>query len=197
MPYTVNAYNPLSPLATDGPPSNVAAELRAIKARLDLMQASIGAASTIGSILILSVNTTPDNYLAIPLVPTNVSRITYAALFAAIGTSWGVGDGTTTFGLPYIRDGYALLAGAGLGDTTGSLIAHTHPYQDSYFIENDFTGPAISGKMAIAASTYLGSHSSDIDNNALYYRNGTTSSTGTDTTNRAAGTYLKYFIRYQ
>jgi hypothetical protein len=29
-----------------------------------------------------------------------VSRTTYAALFTAIGTTWGVGDGSTTFNLP-------------------------------------------------------------------------------------------------
>ena len=32
-----------------------------------------------------------------------LSRSTYAALFAAIGTAYGVGDGTTTFGLPDMR----------------------------------------------------------------------------------------------
>ena len=32
-----------------------------------------------------------------------VSRTTYAALFAAIGTEYGVGDGTTTFNLPDLR----------------------------------------------------------------------------------------------
>lgn len=32
-----------------------------------------------------------------------VSRILYADLFAAIGTSWGTGDGTTTFNLPDMR----------------------------------------------------------------------------------------------
>lgn len=32
-----------------------------------------------------------------------VSRTTYAALFAAIGTAHGVGDGTTTFNLPDLR----------------------------------------------------------------------------------------------
>ncbi len=30
----------------------------------------------------------------------NVSRTTYAKLFAAIGTTWGAGDGSTTFTLP-------------------------------------------------------------------------------------------------
>jgi len=32
-----------------------------------------------------------------------VSRTTYAALFAAIGTAFGVGDGSTTFNLPDLR----------------------------------------------------------------------------------------------
>lgn len=32
-----------------------------------------------------------------------VSRATYAALFAAIGTTYGVGDGATTFNLPELR----------------------------------------------------------------------------------------------
>lgn len=47
----------------------------------------------------------PLGYLQLTdTVPTtavqNVSRTTYAALFAAIGTTWGVGDGSTTFTLP-------------------------------------------------------------------------------------------------
>lgn len=33
---------------------------------------------------------------------SNVSRTTYAALFSAIGTRFGTGDGNTTFGLPDI-----------------------------------------------------------------------------------------------
>jgi len=33
----------------------------------------------------------------------NVSRTTYAALFSAIGTAHGVGDGSTTFGIPNLQ----------------------------------------------------------------------------------------------
>lgn len=32
-----------------------------------------------------------------------VSRTTYAALFSAIGTTWGAGDGSTTFNVPDLR----------------------------------------------------------------------------------------------
>jgi microcystin-dependent protein len=48
---------------------------------------------------------------AVPAAPTGwlmcdgavVSRATYAALFAAIGTTYGAGDGSTTFGIPDLR----------------------------------------------------------------------------------------------
>lgn len=44
-----------------------------------------------------------------------VSRTTYAALFAAIGTKFGAGDGSTTFNLPDARGRSPL--GAGQGNT--------------------------------------------------------------------------------
>jgi|TARA_R100000479_G_scaffold175274_2_gene125898 microcystin-dependent protein len=34
----------------------------------------------------------------------NVSRSTYSALFAVIGTTYGAGDGSSTFGLPDLQD---------------------------------------------------------------------------------------------
>jgi len=55
----------------------------------------------------------------------NVSRTTYAELFAKLGTSWGSGDGSTTFGLP---PGDLFLLGAvgayTFGDTGGAA-THT------------------------------------------------------------------------
>jgi len=37
-----------------------------------------------------------------------VSRSTYSALFAIVGTTYGAGDGATTFGLPDLQDNVAL-----------------------------------------------------------------------------------------
>lgn len=48
-----------------------------------------------------------------------VSRTTYAALFTAIGTTWGIGDGSTTFNLPNAVDRVPI--GAGTGTTTESV----------------------------------------------------------------------------
>lgn len=50
-----------------------------------------------------------------------VSRSTYAALFAAIGTAYGVGDGSTTFHLPDMRGRVAVGAGQGSGLTNRTL----------------------------------------------------------------------------
>jgi microcystin-dependent protein len=52
-----------------------------------------------------------------------VSRTTYALLFAAIGTTWGAGDGSTTFGLPDLRGRGPVGAGAGVGLTPRALAA--------------------------------------------------------------------------
>ncbi|HGM5499290.1 TPA: tail fiber protein [Stenotrophomonas maltophilia] len=59
-----------------------------------------------------------------------VSRTTYADLFAAIGTLYGVGDGKTTFNLPAMGDGTVVThtnsADAVGGFTAGEVIRHAH-----------------------------------------------------------------------
>lgn len=50
-----------------------------------------------------------------------VNRTTYAALFAAIGTTWGAGDSVTTFNLPDGRGRSFIGAGLGSGLTTRTL----------------------------------------------------------------------------
>ncbi len=88
-----------------------------------------------------AVNTVPTGWLECD--GTAVSRTTYADLFAAISTVWGVGDGSTTFNLPNMQrrvpvgkggSGTATLAntvGSTGGEethtlTTPEMPAHTH-----------------------------------------------------------------------
>ncbi len=47
---------------------------------------------------------------------TAVSRATYAALFTAISTTWGVGDGVNTFNLPNMKNRVPV------GDGTGTVV---------------------------------------------------------------------------
>lgn len=53
----------------------------------------------------------------------NVSRTLYAALFEAVGTAWGVGDGATTFTLPDLRGRGLIGKGQGSGLTNRALAA--------------------------------------------------------------------------
>lgn len=55
----------------------------------------------VGEIKMYAGATAPDGYLWCD--GRAVSRTTYAKLFAAIGTSWGSGNGSTTFNLPDFR----------------------------------------------------------------------------------------------
>lgn len=58
-----------------------------------------------------------------------ISRTTYSALFAVIGTTYGSGDGSTTFNLPNLTDRFlqgsttsGTVKNAGLPDITGSVL---------------------------------------------------------------------------
>lgn len=62
----------------------------------------------------------------------NVSRTTYSALFAVIGTSYGVGDNSTTFGLPNLLNRFPVGAGdtyaiaATGGSANAIVVSHNH-----------------------------------------------------------------------
>jgi hypothetical protein len=81
-----------------------------------------------GTILPFGGSGTPAGYLVCPTAVTNVSRTTYSALFSAIGTTWGAGDGSTTFGIPFFPADYALVQNnANLGSNhVGANLSHTH-----------------------------------------------------------------------
>lgn len=79
--------------------------------------------------------TAPDGWLLCD--GAAVSRTTYAALFAAIGTTFGAGDGSTTFNLPDASDRFIIGAGStysaaatGGADThvltASEMASHTH-----------------------------------------------------------------------
>lgn len=67
----------------------------------------------IGSIKLYAGSTAPDGYLFCDGTP--VSRTIYSELFAVIGTTYGSGDGSTTFNLPDLRGKVAV--GLDLQDT--------------------------------------------------------------------------------
>lgn len=104
----------------------VAAKDEAEVAR-DEAQAAAIASKTTGEVFAFAGGTAPLGSLVAD--GTAVSRTTYADLFTVIGTTYGVGDGSTTFNLPQLTDRF--IGGAGNDWTVGESFddavgAHTH-----------------------------------------------------------------------
>jgi microcystin-dependent protein len=96
--------------------------------------ATIGGVPT-GAVFYFAANTAPTGFLKAN--GAAVSRTTFAALFAVTGTTYGAGDGTTTFNLPDLRgefirgwaDDRAVDTGRAFGSAQAAdtnLLSHTH-----------------------------------------------------------------------
>jgi len=76
----------------------------------------------IGSIFPYAGATAPTNYLL--CYGQAVSRATYSVLFSILSTTYGVGDGSTTFNLPDIR-GRVIAALDNLGGSSANVVTDT------------------------------------------------------------------------
>jgi microcystin-dependent protein len=82
-----------------------------------------------GSVISFAGTSCPTGFLK-SRGDTPVSRTTYAALFAVVGTTYGIGDGSTTFNLPELRgefvrgwdDGRGVDAGRAIGSAQGDTL---------------------------------------------------------------------------
>ena len=91
-----------------------------------------------GSVFTMATTTVPSGYLECD--GSAVSRTTYADLFAAIGTTWGAGNGSSTFNVPDLRgefvrgwdNGRGIDSGRSFASSQGQAIqSHTHTYAAS------------------------------------------------------------------
>lgn len=90
-----------------------------------------------GMVQFYAANTAPSGWLKAN--GAAVDRTTYAALFAAIGTTYGVGDGSTTFNLPDLRgefprgwdDGRGVDTSRAFGSAQAqAFLSHSHGVSD-------------------------------------------------------------------
>mgnify|MGYP003144377956 CR=1 FL=1 len=81
-----------------------------------------------GAVFCMAVATVPSSYLECN--GAAVSRNTYAALFAVIGTQYGAGNGSTTFNLPDLRGEFVRGFDNGKGTDSGRSIASSQSDQN-------------------------------------------------------------------
>lgn len=113
----------------------------------------------VGTIITFASATAPTGYLKAN--GALLSRTTYSALFAAIGTTFGAGDGSTTFALPDLRgyfprgwdDGRGIDGSRVFGSLQNDeLKAHSHTISNFSLIGTSATG-ATTWKAGGSAST--------------------------------------------
>ncbi len=110
----------------------------------------------VGSVVAFPLGTPPVGYLALPGAPTNISRTTYFALFAVLNTTWGAGDGSTTFGMPYCPTDYTIINNNTVAVLyPGAVIAHTHTAGRSSLI--DVAGTSYGGGASTQGTADTGS----------------------------------------
>lgn len=90
---------------------------------------------------------------------TAVSRSTYADLFAIIGTTFGVGDGSTTFNLPNMKSRFPVGRDAANARwdvlaETGGAETHTHAAHSNLTHTNNHAGGAVSAHTGGAVSAH-------------------------------------------
>lgn len=134
--------------ATNSDREDMAATPKAVKAAYDKAVEAAANDLPSGAVMYFAGQTAPAGWLKAD--GAAVSRTTYAALFAAIGTTYGAGDGRNTFNLPDLRaefvrgwdDGRGVDSGRAFGSAQGHAVAnHYHPTGVFWSDNDDLTMP--------------------------------------------------------
>lgn len=146
----------------------------------------------VGTVIAYASNSAPAGYLLCN--GATVSRTTYAKLFEKIGTTYGAGDGSTTFNLPNLTDKFIQGSGtagtvksAGLPNITGSIRAEKEfriISASGAFIK---TCEGQSGSGDVVANSYHGFDFDASKSNAIY---------GASDTVQPPALTMRHYIKY-
>ena len=143
---------------------------------------TVGSIDAAGTIESYSGATIPSGYLLCD--GRAVSRTTYATLFQAIGTTYGAGDGSTTFNLPNLSERvpvgksskYVLGSKGGSATNTltvANLPAHSHTLSAKGTVSSVFTGSSVTtSSNGSHTHTYSGTTSSAGSHSHTTYHRG-------------------------
>jgi len=135
-----------------------------------------------GAVMAFSTSTAPSGWLL--CYGQEVSRSTYAALFAVISTIYGIGDNSTTFNLPDLR-GRVIAGEDDMGGASANRLTGT-----SGSLNGDTLGASGGSETHTLSTAQLSVHAHSITtrngaNDYLYVGGAAIGSTGTDSTANA------------
>lgn len=132
----------------------------------DISWAAAGGGVPTGTVIYHAANTPPTDF--IKANGAAISRTTYSDLFTSIGTTFGVGDGSTTFNVPDLRGefprGWDDSRGIDSGRAFGS--AQTDEFEAHYHLMQSSGGSQINGGVTtypfgMAYNSYYGTGAYD------------------------------------
>ena len=179
--------------STSAASKGIAASPKAVK---DAYDKAVAAYLPVGSVIAFAGNpsSAPSGYLLCN--GAAVSRTTYAALFAAIGTTYGTGNGSTTFNLPNLTDKF--IQGSG---TAGTTKAAGLPE-----IKGNFQSAGFPERLADGAFGTWGGYGDGIDADSSgacktsvshdFYASRCSSVYGASSTVQPPAVTMRYYIKY-
>ena len=160
----------------------------------------------VGTVIQTARTTAPTGFLACD--GAAVSRTTYANLFSAIGTTYGAGNGSTTFNLPDLRGLFVRGAGAhgtmtkaaGGAFDGGSVGATSNDSMQGHWHQVDkgdlFVGGSSVTRSAFMGDTAAGLAASDQIRAKSFVSDGTNGTPRTGNETKPASMSLLYCIKY-
>lgn len=136
-------------------------------AALEKLKTSMDIINPVGVVQAFAGSTTPDGWLLCD--GSAVSRTTYAALFSAIGTTYGAGDGTTTFNLPNLVDKFVEGSSTAGTEKTAGL-----PNIKGIFDPRETVGFGYNGTGTASGSFYKTTDGGSLTSNTLSVQSGNT-----------------------
>lgn len=153
IPGPAGPAGPTGPQGPEGPQGSVAQLIAGDNIRLSpengigtVTISSTGAGGAYAGQIAMWAGTTPPNKWVL-CDGRAISRSSYSTLFSRIGTTYGAGNGSTTFNIPDMRGRLGLGAYTGLFEpgTTGTLALQSYPLMDWTNPDNLVLETAING----------------------------------------------------
>lgn len=159
------------------------------------------AALQVGMVLPFAFTSPPTGWLECD--GSTISRTTYATLFSEIGTTFGSGDGSTTFGLPDLRgefirgwdNGRGVNSGRSFGSAESWAIENITGFQDTY-PNTGAINPAEGGAFSASTAGGLGLGANFAAGSAIRINFNASNVVQTSTETRPRNVALMYCIKF-